>query len=265
MGKDLPVTSYRELAPPARLEGAVACVWQSHDRATNVLPDACVDIVFGAGRLTVAGPATRAMVAPPTPGSDRFGVRFRVGSAGAVLGIAASELLNDGVPIVDIWGARGRRLEERVADEATSDRGLQALISGVAELTKPSDKADLLVRHAALLLTRGATLRDAARDVGCGERQLRRRFERAVGYGPATFVRIQRFQRFLALAEARAGCPLARLAADAGYADQSHLTRESRRLAGMSPMELVADGPIPAGDKSVSFNPSDALPERLAS
>ncbi len=46
--------------------------------------------------------------------------------------------------------------------------------------------------------------------LGVSERQLRRRFEDAVGYGPKTLARVLRFQRFLALASG--GGELARLA-----------------------------------------------------
>ena len=42
---------------------------------------------------------------------------------------------------------------------------------------------------------------------------------------------------------------LARLALDAGYADQAHLTREARRLSGRTPAELVASGAGPAGER----------------
>ena len=49
------VPSYGELPPPG-LEAHVACVWTCHDRAARVLPDACADIVFVAGRLFVARP-----------------------------------------------------------------------------------------------------------------------------------------------------------------------------------------------------------------
>jgi AraC-like DNA-binding protein len=51
---------------------------------------------------------------------------------------------------------------------------------------------------------------------------------------------VLRFQRFLHAA--RAAGPersLARLAADTGYADQAHLTRESRDLAGLPPGALL--------------------------
>jgi AraC-like DNA-binding protein len=48
-----------------------------------------------------------------------------------------------------------------------------------------------------------------------------------------------RLRRFLALGE-EAGGGLATLAAEAGYADQAHLTRECRRLTGRTPAELLA-------------------------
>ena len=74
---------------------------------------------------------------------------------------------------------------------------------------------------------------------GEGRHRERRRFERAVGYGPKTLGRVLRFRRFLSLAEDH-GVPLARAAAEAGYADQPHLTRECSDLAGLPPAELLA-------------------------
>jgi AraC-like DNA-binding protein len=48
-----------------------------------------------------------------------------------------------------------------------------------------------------------------------------------------------RFQRVLRQLR-REDAGLARAAANAGYADQAHLSRESRRLAGLSPRQLVS-------------------------
>jgi AraC-like DNA-binding protein len=58
--------------------------------------------------------------------------------------------------------------------------------------------------------------------------------------GPKTFQRIGRLQRFLELAAAAPGRGLAELAAEAGYADQPHLSREARALAGLTATELLA-------------------------
>ena len=49
--------------------------------------------------------------------------------------------------------------------------------------------------------------------------------------------------------------PLGRLAAEAGYADQAHLTRECGRLAGLSPAALLAAGAAPAGEKAAPLAP----------
>jgi methylphosphotriester-DNA--protein-cysteine methyltransferase len=78
-----------------------------------------------------------------------------------------------------------------------------------------------------------------ASDLGVSERQLRRRCHAGVGYGPKTLQRVLRFRRFLAGIDATGTPDLARLALDAGYADQAHLTRECTRLSGLAPARLV--------------------------
>jgi AraC-like DNA-binding protein len=245
------VDLYREYAPPPGLEAHVACVWLSHDGEVSVLPDACADIVFDAGRLVVAGPATTAKVAPATPGQPRCGVRFRTGSAGAVFGVGADALRDLGPDLTELWGAAARRLQDEVAGAPTLEAAAGALLRGLAgRLPGPRD-GDPYVRALVAEPEGVRPLYVRARELGFSERQLRRRFERAVGYGPATLRRIQRFQRFLALAAAApAGTGLARLAADAGYADQAHLAREARRLSGRTPSELLARGALPTGEAS---------------
>jgi transcriptional regulator GlxA family with amidase domain len=64
---------------------------------------------------------------------------------------------------------------------------------------------------------------ELAAEVGLSERQLRRRFEAAVGYGPKRLGRVFRFQRLLDLIHATHVQPRwSQLAVAAGYADQSH-------------------------------------------
>ena len=84
-------------------------------------------------------------------------------------------------------------------------------------------------------------IEDLARFLDVGERRLRRRFVAAIGYGPKTFQRVLRLQRVLALAGRgpRPGVTLAALAAEAGYADQAHMSRELQALTGRSPGALL--------------------------
>jgi AraC-like DNA-binding protein len=80
-----------------------------------------------------------------------------------------------------------------------------------------------------------------ATDLYVSERQLRRRFTAAVGYGPKTLQRIARLRRLLAAANAARGdTALAALARSAGYADQAHMTRECARLTGRTPAAMLA-------------------------
>ena len=85
----------------------IACVWtrdaEARASATRILPDACVDIVWARGRLVVAGPATRPVFATVPANTPAFGVRFRVGAAGAALGLPAAEVLDATVPLEDVW------------------------------------------------------------------------------------------------------------------------------------------------------------------
>ena len=246
--------AYRELLQP---DEHIACLWISdatpEPRRGRVLPDACVDVVWVGGRLEVAGPATAAVIADVPGGAIAMGVRFKVGAAGAALGLPAGELLDSSPALEDVWGRAGREIAERVGEAPTPAAALHALAAAVrARLAEPADR-----------LVRAAATGTARSDLGIGDRQLRRRFSDAVGYGPKTLERILRFQRFLALA-ATGPADLARLALDAGYADQAHLTRECSRLAGLPPAALLATGAGPAGDKSVSFKTDRAAAATMA-
>jgi hypothetical protein len=226
--------AYRELPTTGPL---LACLWTNEGgpRTHRILPDACVDIVSVKGRLFVAGPATRAHLT--SVGGATFGVRFRIGAAGAALGLPASELLDRSVPLEDVW---------RDVPEVEDVHELAAAVS------RRGAEADALVRAAATGTPRSA--------IGIGDRQLRRRFLDAVGYGPKTLERILRFQRFLMLGDD----DLARRALDAGYADQAHLTRECTRLAGLPPAALLEEGAGAAGERSVSFKTDATAPATMA-
>jgi AraC-like DNA-binding protein len=99
---------------------------------------------------------------------------------------------------------------------------------------------DPLVMRASRLLAGGAAVATASRELAVSDRHLRRRFHDVVGYGPKTLQRVLRLRRFLALAERAGTGELARLAAEAGYADQPHLTRDCTELAGLAPAALLA-------------------------
>jgi AraC-like DNA-binding protein len=160
-----------------------------------------------------------------------------------VLGLPASELVDLTVPADELWRGAAAVLGERVA-AADSPEAASAVLED-AVLNRGAQTPDPVVAEVAERLLPGRT-DDVAGLPGAlfiSERQLRRRVQDGIGLAPKVIQRILRFQGFLALSHRRQGDPaeLARLAAEAGYADQSHLTRESLRLAGLSPAALMRE------------------------
>jgi AraC-like DNA-binding protein len=222
---------YREFSPPARLRELVESAWvlDGPERAVRVLPDGCMDLIRMHGRVVVAGPDTTASVNPRD--RERFvGLRFRPGALPRLLGTPASELRNIRVPLDDLRPRSPRH------------GSLVELASGLAGESPAAETAPWsvpLLHHITRSLAAGAAVSDVAAEAGWSSRTLQRQCTAVYGYGPAMLRRILRFRRAVGLLTT--GLPYADAAARAGYADQPHLHREVRALAGIPLATLLAD------------------------
>ncbi|MEU2117230.1 helix-turn-helix domain-containing protein [Streptomyces sp. NPDC016459] len=243
---------------PAQLDGAVLWTRTAGPAAESprpVLPDGCMDLIWADGHLLVAGPDTRAYV--PTETAARYaGIRFAPGDAPAFLGVPAHELRDRRVALGELWGgARARRLGERITEAPDPAAALDALVRRRAAAVPAPDP---LLRAVAARLAAGRTVAETAEAVGLGARQLHRRSLTAFGYGPKTLARVLRLQRALALV--LCDTPYAEAALRAGYADQGHLARETRALAGTTlgaytrgaAVSAKSDTPEPSGSSTTA-------------
>jgi AraC-like DNA-binding protein len=127
-------------------------------------------------------------------------------------------------------------LQPRLAERLPGDLEPAEALRRLAEIALAAPPPDATVAEAVRRLADPRTRVEAlAGDLGLSERQLRRRCQAGAGYGPKTLQRVLRFRAFMAAGND----DLARAALDAGYADQSHLTRECARLAGRTPAALL--------------------------
>ena len=235
-------SGYTEWGAPAALRDAVACLWaqvndSSAERAGLVLPDGCTDLIWEQGRGTfVAGPDTGPVATTMAAGAVILGVRFRPSAGGPALGIPLSELRDLRADLADLRPAQARQLTASLDPQVAADQMLDMTATLVAD-----GAPDPAVTWAVRLLRDPATrAEDVAAEVGLSLRQLRRRCQAVVGYGPKTLQRVLRFRRFVSRVDARPEVlDLAAVAAEAGYADQAHLTRECGRLSGMTPAALA--------------------------
>jgi AraC-like DNA-binding protein len=225
--------SYRERPAPAGLAGVVACVWRNETttaRELRVLPGGCMDLIWMDGAVHVAGPDTRAFLATMAPRQVLTGLRFRPGAAPGVLGVPAWALRDQRLRLEDLWP--GTAVSQRIAEMHNPAAGLAAAVVG--RITEPDLALSAVLRR----LQTGFSVAATADALGWTERTLHRRCRDAFGYGPAVLRRILRFR--LALRVAGQGASCAVTAACAGYADQAHLAREVRALAGIPLGQLVA-------------------------
>jgi AraC-like DNA-binding protein len=162
-----------------------------------------------------------------------------------LLGTPMSDLANRAVSLDALPSDWLERLSDRLAGAvgwsarfALLDRALRDRLAG----TDPVD-ARLRLAWRRLADAHGRIgVDDLATELGWSRRHLSVRFRTEVGLPPKTVARLLRFQRAQALAQ-RAGRRWdgwARLAAECGYHDQSHLIRDVRAFTGSTPTALRA-------------------------
>ena len=225
----------------------IDAVWESSAPAhggmdLRVLPDGCVDLIWHGDRLVVAGPDRVARMASVRAGDVSCGIRFRPGSARAMFGVPGEALAGGSVAAADVLGAaEAERLTVAlaVAEPAARPDLLRRWAGRRLELGAARDPA---VAHVSDLLTANPGLRvaDLADRIGYSDRQLRRRVQAEVGYGPKLLARILRLQRTLSLCRADRSLSLADAALAGGYADQAHLGHECAALGGTTAAVLLS-------------------------
>ena len=209
----------------------------------RVIPDGCVDVfVIAHGDVMIAGPADTFYDLPADNHDVLVGLRLRPGAAAAVIGCPANQFRNMRVPLDSAFGVAGSRIVERLFGATTPSQRMSVLADLVADYFADADPVvDRPVARAVAVLRAqpDRPVSALAAEIGVSERQLRRRFEAAVGYGPKRLGRVFRFQRLLDLIHAsqrRAGW--SQLAIAAGYTDQSHMINECLALTGGPPTAL---------------------------
>lgn len=228
-------------APAAALRPFVAHYWLSLNNLNDaylVLPDACVDIVLEVTgsdwRAWGYGSTTRPTRLACSPGTHYLGIRFLPGQSRHFLSGHAGELTDRRQDAHDLLPFPLEPVAARVAEAdvfAEADRLLTARLCRSAPGVSPTDRMLREIDAAQGALRLG----ELAARFGKSPRQLQRQFLETVGVTAKFFAVIARATRAAQRIANDGSASLAAVAADAGYADQSHMTRDFVRLTGASP------------------------------
>ncbi|MBD2259357.1 AraC family transcriptional regulator [Pseudanabaena sp. FACHB-2040] len=234
------------IVPPSPvLRDVVSHYWLGLNNANSAyvaLPDGAVDLVFqvhcGAILSRVYGTTTARVDIPLEQGCDYFGIRFRPGQSRHFIQASAYELTDTHEASHSLLRFPIDRLTEAVL---TSDvvhhfnRVLGAHLARLSPSVQPVDQVIHFIEAAG-----GAVRIGEAADVfGQSRRQFERVFLETVGVSAKTFARIIRFQHTAKLLTSSSNLSLSYVAAELKYFDQSHMSHDFKRLAGVSPAQFL--------------------------
>ncbi|QIS06711.1 helix-turn-helix domain-containing protein [Nocardia brasiliensis] len=169
-------------------------------------------------------------------------------TARGLLGVPLDELRNQAVPLTELFGRPVRQLTERLAETPTWPARFTLLGDYLRQRACDNERtADRAIGHAVRELRRSDGIRPVtalAAESGWSQRHFRRRFAAEVGLPPKDYASLLRFSAALTAMTTHPWHDPSALAAEFGYYDQSHLTRDFHRFAGTSPGRLLSRSPI---------------------
>lgn len=225
------------------LGGRVAAYWTvdsvDEPRRERILPTGCAQLIvdLDAATAILVGPAFVSRDLDRHRSGRMLGVAFHAGGLCGLVGPAALELADHVVPLDEVWASCALADELSILDPTPAIQRIEHELLRRHLDCKPSGA----VVAAANAVSAGIASSDVPALVGVGRRDLVPEFRRTVGVGLKRFANLQRFRRSLHALRSPMPSSLASIAADNGYADQAHLTREVQHFAGVTPSVLLGD------------------------
>jgi AraC-like DNA-binding protein len=212
--------------------------------AHYLVPDGCVSLLYNANSqrhsafLIFTGPRAREHRVDIRAGDHYCGIRFWPDSGGLILGVSALELFERSEPFANLAPNLSGPVEEQLLNCQQAHDAISIFCRFVAQRRDQCPVVDPIVRRClqAIQATDGnCSISEIADQLEIGPRQLQRRFRTRVGITPKEYCRIRRIRHALSNVVQPKPKGWSIVAAESGFADQSHLTREAIDLTGISP------------------------------
>ena len=226
--------------------------------AQTILPHPHVNLAFEASGAGIFGVDRRLFTREISGLGQAFGVRFLAGGFRPFWQAPISQLTDRVVPAARLFGPRAEKTRQAIMCASGGWAGsadiwgawveADARMIGYAEalLCSALPERDRLADQVAALVSRITTdprlrrVDELSAASGMTARTLQRLFADYVGVSPKWVMRRARLHEAAERADSGEPVDWAELAADLGYADQAHLTRDFTATIGISPTRYTA-------------------------
>ncbi|ADD42372.1 transcriptional regulator, AraC family [Stackebrandtia nassauensis DSM 44728] len=171
--------------------------------------------------------------------------------AGAVLGMPPSELDGTMTTLANLWGAEASRIAERLSEAPTWEQRFALADALVVRRRSTAASVDPEVTWAwnRIVRSRGRVrVERLASELGWSRKRLWSRFGSQIGLTPKRAARLVRFDH--AAHRLVAGHDPATVAAEVGFADQSHLHRDIVAFTAATPSAMTGEPFLTIDDKA---------------
>lgn len=258
--------TFAHAAPDDTLSAHVVEYWEVQGELApfreRILPNGCAELMFNLGpshRMIADGETTvwdavwisgvheRAITIETDDGTHLVSVRFTPFGLRDLLGVSTGNTANRVTDASTLLGARmdGLRDALRIAPDPAARFAMLESFLLAARPNAAGESAEPVehyVRDAADRITRAhgnISITSLHAHSGVSRKQLTTRFTTAMGMSPKRFANLRRFVWTVSQLRERTQVDWSRLALEAGYADQSHMVRDFKRVADASPTAFL--------------------------
>lgn len=209
---------------------------------TRVYADDTVRRCEYASGSVFEGPSTHSFLIDTVEQQRVMGVIFRPGGVGPIIRERIDVFSNRNIDLEDLAGAEARRLRQRLLETAIPAERLRVLEDWLRARLSPARTPPLVAQalHEIGRSPQTARIGSVIADCGVSARRFGQIFRQHVGIGPKRYARLLRFRVVVNDVHRHKDIDWARVAADCGFYDQPHLTREFRAFSGMTPTTYLA-------------------------
>ncbi|MEI9909079.1 MAG: helix-turn-helix domain-containing protein [Bacteroidota bacterium] len=257
--------NYQVYTPSLQLQPFVKCFWTLEDENNEersrqrVVPDGCMEMIFHYGdlyrqyfedgssiiqpRSFIFGQITKYIEIEPTGSSGIVAARFLPGGLAPFLDIPVAALEDKAVSIINLFGEKGRMLEENILAGTGNPQRIKWIEEFLLSRLADPKAIDFVTKACVDVIF------ESQGQLGAGElagkmninrRSIERRFTSIIGMSPKQLSRVIRLQTALKMLEQKKFRTLTSLAYENGYYDQAHFIKDFKEFTGISPKSFFA-------------------------